>query len=97
MLKTLGFTGRQLASSVAWQAVFAVAIGTLVGVPLGIVCGRWLWDLFAEQIQAVPAPTVPLMDISAVCLGALLLALLVSAIPGRIAARTPTALLLRAE
>jgi hypothetical protein len=97
MLKTLGFTGRQLASSVAWQAVIAVGIGTLIGVPLGVVFGRWLWDLFAEQIQAVPAPTVPLMDISAICLGALLLALLVSAVPRRIAARTPTALLLRAE
>lgn len=97
MLKTLGFTGRQLASAVAWQSVIAVAIGTLIGVPLGIVLGRWLWDLFAEQIHAVPVPTVPLADIAAISLGALLLALLVSVVPGRIAARTPTALLLRAE
>ena len=97
MLKTLGFTGRQLASAVAWQSVIAVAIGTLIGVPLGIVLGRWLWDLFAEQIHAVPVPTVPLADIAAISLGALLLALLVSVVPGRIAARTPTALLLRAQ
>ena len=33
LLKTLGFTRRQLAATVAWQASVAVAIGVLVGVP----------------------------------------------------------------
>jgi ABC-type lipoprotein release transport system permease subunit len=97
MLKTLGFTGRQLAGAVAWQSIIAVGIGTLIGVPVGIVLGRWLWDLFAQEINAVPAPTVPALDIVAIAAGALVLALVVSGIPGRIAARTPTALLLRAE
>jgi hypothetical protein len=35
MLRTLGFTGRQLRASVAWQSSIAVVIGLAVGVPLG--------------------------------------------------------------
>ena len=97
LLKTLGFTGRQLAAAVAWQSTIAVVIGTVVGVPLGIALGRWLWDLFATSIHAVPAPDVPALSVSLIALGALVLANLVAAIPGRLAARTPTALLLRSE
>jgi len=97
LLKTLGFTKRQLAATVAWQASVAVGIGIVVGVPLGIVLGRFLWDLFAHQIHAVAAPSVPTVSLIIVAVGALLLANVVAAIPGRIAARTPTAVLLRAE
>jgi hypothetical protein len=97
LLKTLGFTGRQLASTVAWQSTIAVGIGTVVGVPLGIALGRGLWDLFAHDIHAVPAPTVPALTVALIAVGTLVLANVVAALPGRIAARTPTALLLRAE
>jgi hypothetical protein len=97
LLKTLGFTERQLAATVAWHATTAVAIGVVFGVPLGIAVGRWLWDLFAQQINAVPAPVVPVTQVVLIALGALVLANIVAAIPGRLAARTPTALVLRAE
>ena len=53
--------------------------------------------LFARQIHVVPEPTVPALAICLVALGALVLANLVAAIPGRQAARTKTAVLLRAE
>ena len=59
LLKTLGFTRRQLAAVVAWQSTIAVGIGVIIGVPLGIIIGRALWDLFARAIHAVPHPTVP--------------------------------------
>jgi len=97
LLKTLGFTERQLAATVAWQATTAVTIGVVVGVPLGTALGRWLWDLFARQINAVPAPAVPVLQVVLIALGALVLANIVAAVPGRLAARTPTALVLRAE
>jgi hypothetical protein len=97
VFKTLGFTHRQLAATVAWQSSVSVTLGVLVGVPLGIVAGRWLWNLFASQINAVPSPTVPVWSIVVVVVGALVLANVVAAVPGRIAARTPTALVLRAD
>ena len=75
----------------------AAGIALVVGIPLGIVVGRWLWDLFAVQIDAVPYPTVSMTSVVLVALGTLLLANVVAALPARAAARTPTALRLRAE
>ena len=97
LLKALGFTKRQLAVTIAWQASIAALIGITVGVPVGIALGRWLWDLFARGIYVVPVSSVPVVEVVVVALSALVLANLVAAIPGRMAARTPTALVLRAE
>ncbi len=97
LLKALGFSERQLAACVAWQSTVAVAVGVIVGTPLGIALGRWLWALFAHEIFAVPSATVPTLALVYVGLGALVLANVVAALPGRYAARTPTALVLRAE
>jgi ABC-type lipoprotein release transport system permease subunit len=97
LLKALGLTGRQLAAVVSWQSTFAVGVGMVVGIPLGAAFGRALWDLYADQIHAVSAPTVPLGVVVLIAVGALVLANLVAAIPGRIAARTPTAVVLRSE
>ncbi len=97
LLKTLGFTQRQAAAAIAWQSSVAVVIGMIIGVPAGIIIGRSLWVLFAHEINAVPAPIVPGTLIAVMAVGALVLANIVAAVPGRIAARTPTSLLLRAE
>ena len=97
LLKTLGFTHRQLAGAVAWQSTVAVLIGTVLGIPLGIIAGRSSWILFAHEINVIPTPSVPALTVALIGVGALLLANMVAAVPGRIAARTPTALLLRSE
>jgi ABC-type lipoprotein release transport system permease subunit len=97
LLRTLGFTGRQLLSAVAWQASVAGAIGAIFGIPLGILVGRWLWTLFANNIYAVPRPTVPFIPLVIVALSALVLANLVAALPGRSAARTSAGQVMRGE
>ena len=97
LLKTLGFTRRQLAGAVAWQATVVAVVGLVIGGPLGIAAGRWLWTLFAHQLSAVPDPVIPASSIALAALVALILANLVAALPGLQAARTPAALLLRAE
>jgi ABC-type antimicrobial peptide transport system permease subunit len=96
LFKALGFTRRQLAVTIAWQASTAAVVGIIVGV-VGIALGRWLWNLFARGIYVVPVSSVPVVEVVLVALGALILANLVAAIPGRMAARTPTAFALRAE
>ncbi len=96
VLKTLGFTHRQLAAVIAWQATIIAAIGCAVGIPAGIVVGRELWSLFARSIDAVPDPTVPGVAIVLTAAGSLLFANAVAAWPGRSAARTSAALVLRA-
>jgi ABC-type antimicrobial peptide transport system permease subunit len=97
LLRTLGFTGRQLLSAVAWQASVAGAVGAIFGIPLGILAGRWLWTLFANNIYAVPRPTVPFIPLVIVAFAALVLANVVAALPGRSAARTSAAQVMRGE
>jgi putative ABC transport system permease protein len=97
VLKTLGFTHRQLLAAVAFQASIAAVIGILVGLPLGIESGRELWTLFARNINAVPDPTIPVAAVAFVAAGAIVFANLVAAPSGRYAANTSTALVLRAE
>ena len=97
LLKTLGFTRRQLAATVAWGASIAAFLGVVIGVPLGIVIGRELWNRFASALHVVPHPTVPIPTITLIAISALVLANLVAAISGRQAARTKTAVLLRGE
>lgn len=97
LLKALGFRPRQLAAAVAWQSTVAAVIGVVLGAPLGAVLGRQLWIVFARGLDAVPDPSVPLGSLLVVALGALVFANLVAFLPGRSAARTPTAAILRAD
>jgi hypothetical protein len=96
ILKAVGFVGRQVRASVAWQATAIAGTGLLVGLPLGVAAGRWAWTLlaqgFAIQPVAVLSPEL-LLAVPAV----LLLANAVAAIPARTAARTRAAVVLRTE
>ena len=47
VLKSLGLLPSQVLSTVLWQATALAAASLLVGLPLGILAGRWAWVLFA--------------------------------------------------
>jgi putative ABC transport system permease protein len=97
VFKTLGFTRRQVSSSIAWQATTIGLAALLIGIPLGIVLGRVGWTLLAHELGAVAEPIWPV--------GAALLAVpitlvfvnLLAYFPGRLAARTRPAVVLRSE
>jgi putative ABC transport system permease protein len=97
MLRAFGFTRRQLAATIAWQATTDAVVGLVFGVPLGILLGRQLWTLFARSIYAVPHPSVSTISIVTVVAGTLVVANLVATWPGRRAARTSPGVALRAE
>jgi hypothetical protein len=96
VLGTLGFVRRQVSATVAWQATTLAVVGLVVGVPLGLALGRWAWVLVADGLGVSTRVTVPL-TVALVVPGALLVANLVAFVPGRIAARTRPAVVLRAE
>ena len=83
LLKVLGFTGHQVGATVRWQAAVTVAVGVLVGVPLGIIGGRVLWVLFAGQLDVLPEPSTPLLLIAAIAAAAFAVGLLAAALPRR--------------
>jgi hypothetical protein len=97
LLRTIGFTGRQLGAVVSWLATATVVIGLAVGVPLGIVVGRLTWQAFADQLDVVHTPRVPFVTIVLLVIVAVVLANAIAAAPARRARRVATASLLRPE
>jgi ABC-type antimicrobial peptide transport system permease subunit len=97
LLKTLGFTRRQVLGTVAWEASALAAVAALIGLPLGVIAGRLAWAVFANQAGVSPAATVPLLTVLLVVPVTLLLANLIAAWPGWQAARLRPAVVLRAE
>lgn len=94
--RAMGFTDRQVATSVRVHALAAVAVGLVIGIPLGVVGGRWLWRTFAEQIGVAPAPTVPAMLLLLLAVTAVFGALAAAILPARRAVRLRPAEVLRA-
>ena len=97
LLKTLGFTRRQVLGTVAWEASAFAAVALLVGLPLGVVAGHWAWSLFADAAGVSAAATVPLATVLLAIPATLLAANLIAAAPGWEAARLRPALVLRTE
>ncbi len=97
LLKTLGFLRRQIRATVAWQATVLSAIALLVGLPLGVVAGRWSWRLYAIQQGVVPEPVVPWLVLALLVPTMVVAANVIAAMPAASAARTRPGLSLRSE
>jgi ABC-type antimicrobial peptide transport system permease subunit len=97
ILKTIGFDRAQVRATVAWHSTTLAVVGLLLGIPLGIAAGRVLWGLVAGGLGVSTSIEVPVWAIVAVVPAAILLTNLVAAFPGRDAARTSPAVVLRSE
>ncbi len=97
VLKTLGLLRSQLLQVVSWQASALAAAALLVGLPAGLLAGRWAWALFAGSVGVAGSADVPVPIVLAVIPVTLLLASLLAAGPGWAAARIRPALILHAE
>ena len=87
LLKVLGFMTRQVGATVLWQATTVALVGVVVGVPLGIVVGRVVWNAFATNLGAVPVVSVPGLTIAALAVGVLVAANALAVIPAVVSAR----------
>ena len=54
VLKSLGLLPSQVLGTVLWQASALAAASLLVGLPLGVLAGRWAWVLFADSAGVAP-------------------------------------------
>ncbi len=97
VLRTLGFTGRQVLATVTWQATALVAAATIVARPAGVAVGRWSWLLFAGELEVVGRPITPAAALAASAVAGFLVAAAVALASGRWSARGRTADVLRAE
>lgn len=87
LLKALGFVNLQVGATVLWQATTVALVGIVVGVPLGIVVGRVVWNTFATNLGAVPVAAVPGPTIAALAVGVLVVANVLAVIPAVTSAR----------
>ncbi len=97
VLKTLGLDRGQVRRAVAWQATATAIVTLALGLPLGVIVGRWIWIVFANQTGFVPE-TVARPAVLALIAGvAIVVANAIATLPARSAARTRPALVLRTE
>ncbi len=89
VLRTLGFTTGQIVRTVLWQATTVGVAGLIVGIPAGIIVGRWTWALLADRLGTVAQPLVSATSVFGVAAAVLVLSIAVGLIPGFRAARTP--------
>jgi hypothetical protein len=87
VLRTLGFTDRQVRRSVRLQMLATMLTALIVGVPLGIISGRLLWRGFAEQLGVIPEPASPSAPVAMVVTGGLAMALIAAQLPAILATR----------
>ena len=96
LLKVLGFVNSQVVSAVAWQATTVALVGIVVGVPLGVVAGRAIWDTFSDNLGAVPVAVVPILGLLGLVGGVLVAANLIALAPALMARRAKPSDLMRA-
>jgi hypothetical protein len=96
-LKVLGFVRRQVQGTVAWQATTLAVVALAVGLPLGVLAGRWIWGLFAGSVGVSAAASVPVLAVLVAIPITIGVANLLAAGPGWVAGRLPPARVLRGE
>ncbi len=97
VLRTIGLTSGQVTRTVLWQAATVGAIAAVVGLPLGVVLGRWTWRLLSEQLGTIPVPIVPVGLVALIGAATFAVALGVGVVPGYRAGRAQVATVLRSE
>ena len=97
VLRAMGFTRRQSWASVTIHASLLVFAACLVGIPIGVVLGRAVWDRIATNLYVVPRPMAPLELLGLIGLALVVVAILASVVPAARAVRPPPAAVLRAD
>jgi MacB-like periplasmic core domain len=90
VLKVLGFAPRQLRRTIAWQADTIAAFSLVLGLPIGLIIGRWLWIAFTTQLGVETITATPWIAGAVLVVAVVIAVELIAVIPARAAARTDT-------
>lgn len=97
VLRSLGFTRRQVVTAALTSGGALVGAAAVLGVPLGVITARWGWTLVQHRLAIESAADVPALAVAAVVVTSIVLALLAAVGPGLIAARVHPAETLAAK
>jgi hypothetical protein len=95
LLKVLGFVNGQVVSTVAWQAATLALVGIVVGVPLGVILGKTVWNAFADNLGVVPVAIVPVLLVVILAASVVVVANIIAIAPALVATRSKPVDLLR--
>jgi putative ABC transport system permease protein len=95
VLKTIGLTPRQIASSLVSAHVAVALIAALLSIPLGIALYRAVYGIAGGSAEDVVI--APWWSLAAVPIGAVLVVVAATSVPARLATRIPAADALRYE
>jgi putative ABC transport system permease protein len=97
VLAALGFVPRQVRGVIFVAALTMVGVGLVLGVPLGLLAGRWGWKLTADSIYVPSALESPVIVALVIAASALVVAVIVAAWPASRIGRASVAAGLRDE
>jgi hypothetical protein len=95
VLKAIGMTRRQVASTVGWQSCATALTAIVVGVPLGVALGRVTWAAFASNLGVAPHAIVTVGVLFVAVVGVVMATAVVGVAGAVTARRTRTARELR--
>ncbi len=97
VLRAIGFRPRQVRGAILTQSVVLGVAAGVVGVPTGLVLGRFVWRLLVQHTEAIAAPVMPWPIVALVIPATLLAVALLSWWPGRLAVRHQPGAVLRTD
>jgi putative ABC transport system permease protein len=97
VLRSMGLGRRGVYQAISTHTALLAILGTVVGIPLGIVAGQAMWRGLASSLGVVVSVEVPWPAIGTVAVTACLALAVLSLLPARAAARARLASMLRAE
>ena len=97
LLGTLGLRTRQIRATVAMQATTLAIVGLVLGIPLGVVVGRFAWAAIAGQIGVATDAAFPGPALTILAPLTILAVLVIAYLPARAVSRIRPAVALRSE
>jgi hypothetical protein len=97
LLRAVGFRPGQVRIAMLCQAAFLVVVAGIVGIPIGVIVGRWSWRVAVDGIGALVVPVVPIATVAGLVAASLLAAIAVGLVAALAVRRTSIAAVLRTE
>lgn len=97
VLRALGFGARDVRVAIGWQARTLLAAAAAIGIPIGLMIGRFVWEQVASGLGVATDAALPMGLLVLAIVGGLLGSWLLALVPSRRVVRPRPAAVLRTE